>query len=238
MANSYFQFKQFLIRQDRCAMKLSTDAILLGALAQHPGPKQILDIGAGTGVIGLMLAQRFPDAEVHGVEIEQAAFTQASENIQQSPWKERMKLFHLPFQAYAKNSNQKYDLIASNPPYFANHLKSKDPGRNWALHDDQLSLTDLVKGVNRVLGKEGSFWLILPGTEMKRFAELALHSDLHRSVRYQIYDRPERPPHREICCFRKSVQPNSHSLGICLKDAAGQYSQAYRKLLHDFLLDR
>lgn len=237
MANSYFQFKQFLIHQDRCAMKLSTDAVLLGALARQLSPEKILDVGMGTGVIGLMLAQRYPTSLVHGVEIEVEAFSQASENIQGSPWGQRVEIFNTSFQDYSNTTTQKYDLIVSNPPYFSNHLKSAIQSRNIALHDGQLSQKELLVGVKQLLSEEGLFWLILPVREMKLFVALAQYSKLCVLDRYLIRDRPESKPHREICSFGKGVEKGERLGKITLKENSGQYSQVYKELVKDFLLN-
>ncbi len=226
-----------MIHQDRCAMKLSTDAVLLGALAHQPSPEKILDVGMGTGVIGLMLAQRYPTSVVHGVEIEREAFYQASENIQGSPWRERMVIFNASLQDYSRNTLQKYDLIVSNPPYFSNHLKSENSGRNFAMHDEKLSQKDLLEGIKQLLSKDGLFWLILPVREMKRFRELTRHSSLCLSRRYLIRDSPQSDPHREICSFGKGLETGVILGEITLKDNSGQYSQIYGELVKDFLLN-
>ncbi|NHE59205.1 tRNA1(Val) (adenine(37)-N6)-methyltransferase [Cyclobacterium plantarum] len=235
MANSYFQFKQFRIEQDRCAMKMGTDAVILGALAHLGNAKIILDIGTGTGVIALMLAQRFPDARVHGVEIEAQAFSQAAQNFRKSPWNDRMEIFHAAFQDYSKSHSKKYDLIVSNPPYFSNQLKSSNARKNWARHDDQLSLKDLL-GVWQLLSEEGLFWLILPLREMRLFRDLAGQSGFSLQHEYLIRDRSGVNPHREICSFGKRDQYPKTSGEIILKQASGQADSSYRELLKNFLL--
>lgn len=236
MGNSYFQFKQFRIEQDRCAMKMGTDAVLLGALAHQGNAKMILDIGTGTGVIALMLAQRFPDARVHGVEIEEQAFSQAAQNFQKSPWHDRMEIFHAAFQDYSKSPAKKYDLIVSNPPYFSNQLKSSNTRKSWARHDDHLSLNDLLHGVEQLLSENGLFWLILPLREMKRFKDLVGLGDLALQHEYLIRDQPGVKPHREICSFGKGRGYNMVSGEITLKEASGQAGSTYRDLVKNFLL--
>ena len=139
-----FRFKQFSVNHDRCAMKVGTDAVLLGSISGSGNPKSILEIGVGTGVVSLMLAQRFPEARITGVEIDREAWEQASENARQSPWKDRIDFVHMSFQDFCLKQGQKYDLIVSNPPFFPNHLKSPDPKRNLALHNDTLSFGELV----------------------------------------------------------------------------------------------
>src|SRR5690606_4673105 len=138
MPNTYFKFKQFIIHQGDCGMKVSTDEMVLGAMASHSKAGRILDIGTGTGLIALMLAQRFPTAAVEGIEIDKDAYLQASDNLALSPWKDRVSVVHQSFQEFAKVERKRFDLIVSNPPYFPAHLKSGDLKRNLALHNDAL----------------------------------------------------------------------------------------------------
>ncbi|MFT5773225.1 MAG: tRNA1Val (adenine37-N6)-methyltransferase, partial [Algoriphagus sp.] len=123
MGNSWFQFQQFRINQDRCAMKISTDAVLLGALAEADEPKHILDIGTGTGVIALMLAQRFSEAKIVAVELDEQAAMQAGENFEHSRFSEQLSISHAAIQDFSVSN--KFDLIVSNPPYFTAHLKGQ-----------------------------------------------------------------------------------------------------------------
>lgn len=237
MGNSHFQFKQFSIQQDRCAMKMSTDAVLLGALAHQDNAALILDVGAGTGVIGLMLAQRFPGARVHGVEIDEQAHIQAAQNFQASPWKDRLEGYHAAFQDYVQShAKTKYDLIVSNPPYFSNQLKSPNVRRNLARHDDQLSLKDLLQGVKQLLSEEGLFWLILPLKEMNLFKNMAVGADFSLRHEYQVFDQPGVYPHREICSFGRGEFFERVSAEILLKDASGEAGRTYSDLVKDFLL--
>src|SRR5690554_2397329 len=171
MPNSYFQFKQFIIHQDNCGMKITTDAVVLGALASHELAGRVLDIGTGTGVIALMLAQRFPESLIQGIEIDQHAFVQAKENVALSPWKDRIKLFPQSFQEFLAVKPEPFDLIVSNPPYFPDHIKSKDHQRNLALHNDALPFQDLVNGVASLLASNGLFWIILPESQMQDLAK-------------------------------------------------------------------
>jgi tRNA1Val (adenine37-N6)-methyltransferase len=143
MGNSWFQFQQFRIHQDRCAMKISTDAVLLGTLTEAEHPVKILDIGTGTGVIALMLAQRFPSSWVDAVEIDQDAAEQAAENFRESQYAGRLGIFQGRIQDFPEE--EKFDLIVSNPPFFPDHLKSTDSKRNKALHTDELSFSELVE---------------------------------------------------------------------------------------------
>ena len=235
MANSWFQFQQFRVQQDRCAMKISTDAVLLGSLAQCPSPKQILDIGTGTGVIALMLAQRFPEAQVTALEIDPEAAAQATENFKESPFAERMHLTPTALQDFSADAS--FDLIVSNPPYFPDHLKSSDPKRNLALHTDSLSFEALVNHASHLLALSGQFWVILPPRQMEDFCKLAEQVLLFPNSKIQIRDNDSKPAHREIVSFSKTKEFPSISTRVCsLKNKDGTYTKDYQQLIAGFLL--
>lgn len=219
MANTYFQFKQFTIHQDHCAMKVSTDAVVLGALAKHASPNSILDIGSGTGVITLMLAQRFPEATVQGIELDEAAASQSRRNVQKSPWPGRVEIKCMRFQAFEKESTENYPLIVSNPPYFPKHHKSADLQRNLALHNDELSFGDLIKGVVKRLDKNGGFfWVILPPQQMKELDKIARFFGLHAQEWYELKDRPSTKTLRHIKSFSFNAKPSPEMNTICIKN--------------------
>ena len=235
MANSWFQFQQFRVQQDRCAMKISTDAVLLGSLAQHPSPKQILDIGTGTGVIALMLAQRFPEAQVTALEIDPEAAAQATENFKESPFAERMHLTPTALQDFSADVS--FDLIVSNPPYFPDHLKSSDPKRNLALHTDGLPFETLLSQACQLLAPYGQFWVILPPRQMGDFCKLAEEVLLFPNFKIQVQDAASKPVHREIVSFSKTKNlPPIQTRGYSLKNEDGTYTEDYRQLISGFLL--
>ena len=235
MANSWFQFQQFRVQQDRCAMKISTDAVLLGSLAQSPSPKQILDIGTGTGVIALMLAQRFPEAQVTALEIDPEAAAQATENFKESPFAYRMHLTPTALQDFSADVS--FDLIVSNPPYFPDHLKSSDPKRNLALHTDGLPFETLLSQACQLLAPSGQFWVILPPRQMEDFCKLAEQVLLFPNSKIQIRDNDSKPVHREIVSFSKTKEFPSISTRVCsLKNKDGTYTKDYQQLIAGFLL--
>jgi tRNA1Val (adenine37-N6)-methyltransferase len=234
MANSWFQFKHFRINQDRCAMKISTDAVLLGALAESKFPKNILDIGTGTGVIALMMAQRFPEASVSAVELDDKAAAQAEENFLASKFANRLCLFHSRIQDY--NTSNQFDLIVSNPPYFANHLKANVKERNQALHTDTLSFEDLLAQVLRLLKNSGRFWLILPPYQSAIFQKLALEKSLYPKRIFSLQDNPEKPVHREIVEF-SFEETEIKCFEIVIKNGDGSPNASYSNLVADFLLN-
>src|SRR5512142_63895 len=148
MHNHFFRFKQFIIHQEHCSMKVSTDGVLLGAWVQADSASSILDIGTGTGLIAIMLAQR-SGASISGVEIEPNACRQAIDNAAMCPWKDQITMVPSSFQEYAKHSSQSFDLIVTNPPFFTNSLKTPHEGRNLARHNDVLPPEELISGVDK-----------------------------------------------------------------------------------------
>ena len=233
MGNSWFQFQQFRIHQDRCAMKISTDAVLLGTLTEAEHPIKILDIGTGTGVIALMLAQRFPGATLTAIELDQDAAEQAKENFQSSPFSDRLSLFFGKFQDFSGEGQ--FDLIVSNPPFFPDHLKSTDPKRNKALHTDELPFSELIEKTTRILSSGGSFWVILPTRQMQEFEVLAAKSGLFPFQKVRIKDSEPKSVYREVGGFSFSEKVKEET-ELVLKEANGSYSKAYSTLLSGFLL--
>ena len=214
-------------------MKISTDAVLLGSLAKAENPGKILDVGAGTGVISLMLAQRFPQASVTAVEVDCDAATQASENFQESPFAARLTLVQGRIQDFG--AQEKFSLIVSNPPFFPDHLKSTDSKRNRALHTDELSFRELIAKVAALLSPNGTFWVILPPRQMQDLEALAEAAGLFPSRKIKVRDNEKKPVYRELAAF--SFQPDGKSeQEIVLKNENGSYSAAYSQLLSGFLL--
>lgn len=236
MPNTYFRFKQFIIHQDKCGMKISTDAVILAALASHDRAKRILDIGTGTGVIALMLAQRFAESSVEGIEIDEAAFVQAQDNVALSPWEERISLVHRSFQEYSAAKKEPFDLIVSNPPYFPDHIKSKDQQRNLALHNDALSFQDLVNGTVSLLAPDGLFWVILPERQMQDLEQLAINKGLFPRERVIVRNHPDAPVLRVVEAFSFSASICSET-PLYIRDQDRSYSGEYKELLRAFLLD-
>jgi len=235
MADTPFRFKQFTVHHDRTAMKVGTDGVLLGALAGSGSPHYILEIGVGSGVVSLMMAQRFPEAKIQGVEIDHAAWQQATENAQKSPWNGRINFFNKSFQEYCHQDLTKFDLIVSNPPYFSNHLKSPDPKRNLALHANALPFSDLAKGVLTLLDPEGEFWVILPPEQMGVLEKILLSTGLNLIWSISVKDKPSKNILRKICGF-SFFNRTVNEKYIFIKDENGDYSNDYSELLKEFLI--
>ena len=156
MSNPYFQFKQFTVWHDKCAMKVGTDGVLLGAWTSVQGARRVLDVGTGTGLVALMLAQRSPaDVKIVALEVDTAAVEQAKENVARSFWKEQIEVVQADFNQY--HSSGKFDVIVSNPPYFVGSLKCPDVQRNAARHATSLTYEELLKGVAGLLAEDGTF---------------------------------------------------------------------------------
>lgn len=234
MANSFFQFKQFIIRHDKCAMKVGTDGVLLGAWANIHSCAKILDVGTGSGLIALMLAQRC-NAEIDAIDIDADACLQATENAGTSPFGNRIFVHHLPFKEYADACTKKYDLIVSNPPYFVDSLKCPDQKRNQARHTDTLVLTDLIKGSQHLLTANGRLALILPFDQQEILLDIAFSYQLYPNRRTDVIPQPEAAPKRlliELSAQKTDFTPDS----LIIEEARHQYTQAYKTLTRDFYL--
>jgi tRNA1Val (adenine37-N6)-methyltransferase len=216
-------------------MKISTDAVLLGTLVQSDAPKQILDIGTGTGVIALMLAQRFPQASLTAIELDPETANQAAENCLESPFSKRLTVLQGRFQDFSEE--ERFDLLVSNPPFFPDHLPASDPKRQQALHTDSLSFEELLHKASQLIAPSGSFWVILPPRQMKDFLQCATAHGLFPHTRVGIRDSAHKPVHREVVSFTFS-EPLTTALPeeLLLKNEDGSYSEGYRNLISGFLL--
>lgn len=234
---SVFRFRQFEVRQSQSAMKVGTDSVLLGCLAQQPGASAILDIGTGTGLLSLMMAQRFPQASVDAVEVDALAYEEAALNAGQSPWAHRIHVHHQTFQDFVAQTNTLYDLIISNPPYYkaAGNVKIEDRQRSNARHDGELSFEDLLKGCAALLSDKGSCWLILPKQESELLLALINGYGLHLHRGISISPKHSKEANRIILCLGKTQQqPTEQSLTIYNEE--GSHTKDYFELTREFLL--
>jgi len=231
-----FQFKQFAVDQTGCAMKINTDGVLLGALVNTENPRNILDIGTGTGVIALMLAQRFGSAQIDAVEVDEPASLTAKRNFLNSSFADRLTLHQQSFQTFfAKNPEKKYDLIVSNPPFFLNSLESPKANKTIAKHTDKVFFEELVRGISHNLTGNGLCWLILPLPTMELVMELASNNDLfiHKTISVHSFDHSE--AHREILCFGlKKCEIENNKLVIY--ESVGNYSAVYKQILKPYFI--
>ncbi len=228
-----FRFKQFTIHQQRSAMKVGTDGVLIGAWASvRPTDRRALDIGTGTGLIALMLAQRNPEVQVVAVEIDADSAAQARENVTASPWRDRVVVEECAVQEFS--TEQKFDLIVSNPPYFVDSLKCPDDSRNRARHTDSLSFADLMCAAKRLLSPEGRVAVIVP-------AETALSviaaGNLHLVRRCDVRTKPNAAPKRVMLEFSPRFEGTIQREKLTIGDGTnGGYSPEYVALTREFYL--
>ena len=233
MPNPYFAFKQFTVRHDRCAMKVGTDGVLLGAWTDLSHSRRILDIGTGTGLIALMLAQRCMDARITAIDLDSAAVEQAQENIQASPWKDRIEALQQDICTYHPNGT--FDTIVSNPPYFIDSLKCPDGQRSTARHTDTLDADRLIGKVSELLTSDGRFSIILPAEQTEDLIRVADEKGLHPSRQTWVITRPGLSPKRILMEFRKipvTLQPDE----LVIELERHVYSEEYIALTQEFYL--
>ncbi|MGZ3945965.1 MAG: tRNA1(Val) (adenine(37)-N6)-methyltransferase [Mucilaginibacter sp.] len=229
-----FKFKQFDVDQTGCALKINTDGVLLGALTKADEPQSILDIGTGTGVIALMLAQRFSNPKIDAVEIDEPAANTARKNFDNSPFAERLHVYYTGFEEFFHQyPDKKYDLIVSNPPFYINSLKSPQKGKQLAKHADERFFSDLVKILPSHLTANGECSLILPPDTSLLVKVLALKHGLYIKNIINIYSYPDSEAHREILTIT-AVKSDAKSAKFVIYNAPNVYSAKYRELLRDF----
>lgn len=231
---THFHFKQFSMRHDQCTMKVGTDAVLLGSWVKVLPGGSILDIGTGSGVIALMLAQRTPRAvRIDAVEIEERDAGQAGTNFIQSPWPDRLSIHHVPIQSFFPA--ERYDIIVTNPPYFINSHRPPDGRRFTTRHTVSLDHPTLIAVVLRLLKESGSFNVILPDTEGRLFIQLAACSGLFCSRKYAFRTRSNKPVERWLLEFQRK-ETTSDTGEVLLYDQGLQWSQDYISLTGEFYL--
>lgn len=238
--NHHFSFKQFTVWQERSAMKVCTDACIFGAWVDLSGSASVLDIGTGTGLLSLMAAQRYPELQVEGVELDRDAFEQTVHNFNQSPFRDRLKVFDNAIQDFSPRKH--YDCIISNPPFFQNDLRSPDAGTNSAHHAGSLNFRDLSKAVSRLLRPGGIFHVLLP------VAESHVYERYHDETAWQLTNelilshRPGMAPFRRMLSLRLAGGAASPGEGtkrteLYIYDETGQaYDPAFREYLKPFYL--
>jgi len=235
MSNSWFQFKQFIIRQDKTAMKVGTDSVLLGAWADVSGCTRILDIGTGTGLIALMLAQRC-NAMIDAVEIDTDAARQAEENVKESPWPGRIALYHSSFRDFSIASVEKYDLVICNPPFFGSSLKAKTHARTIARHHDELNYDGLVSGSQKLLSPHGHLCVILPAGSEVEITAIAKRYNLFPSKILRVRPNPGKPFKRVLMDFSYSGQETMESDMNIETGSRHKYSREYLEMTKDYYL--
>jgi len=235
MGASSFSFKQFTIFHDKCAMKVGTDGVLLGAWADISNAKSVLDIGTGSGLIALMLAQRC-DATITAIDIEPSAIVQANINTASSPWPKRIANLEVSLQHFTQNSNQQFDLIVSNPPFFKNALTNPDDKRTLARHAEKHFHNELILSAKKLLYPDGKLCLILPIDEGTQCIQLATEQALFCTKEVVVYPKPASKAKRLLLEFSPTYsQPNISELTI-ESENRHEYTPEFTNLVKNFYL--
>jgi len=228
-----FAFKKFVIHQDHCAMKVGTDGVLLGSWAN--GGKRILDIGTGTGLIALMMAQRYTDATIDAVEIDHDAALQAYENVSNTEFANRIKIVETAIQHYS--TQDKYNAIVSNPPFFIDSLLTPNAQRSTARHACALRYCELFATVKALLDTDGEFSAIIPTECLQAFITEAYKAGLAMSRQCIVRTTPRKQPKRHLVAFHHAdYKCERETEEVCLQDIDGSRSEWYAQLTADFYI--
>lgn len=238
MDKDIFRYKEFCIRQSNAAMKVGTDSDLLGTLAA--GGKRILDIGTGTGVLSLMLAQRFPDAVITAIDIDENAIKDAEVNFRESKFADRITLRNVSFQDYIKEvrmngSSPLFDCVVCNPPYFDKSTESADRSRTRARHTSSLPFSELIEGAYELLEPGGVFSVCIPPEVLTDFTSECLFAGFWPKDTYKIKSIPEKEAKRFVLVNSKGrVEPHTHE--FCMRNADKSRSEWYKELMREFFV--
>jgi len=248
-----FQFKHFSLEQDRCAMKIGTDGVLLGAWTPlKNNPFSILDIGTGTGIIALMLAQRSSAEQIDALEIDEEAYEQATDNFENSPWNDRLFCFHASLDEFVEEAEddpsdselaQQYDLIVSNPPFYNEDYKSSNDQRDLARFQDAMPFEDLIEAAALLLSENGIFSVIIPFKEEENFLALANEYELYPLKITRVKGTPTTEIKRSLLAFSRKSLPDGEQENLdspvnelIIETARHIYTPEYIKLTKDFYL--
>lgn len=232
-----FQFKQFSVEQDRCAMKIGTDGVLLGAWSPIPeNIFSVLDVGAGTGIIALMLAQRTNAEQIDALEIDEEAYEQAVENFENSPWGDRLFCFHAGLDEFIEEPEDEYDLIISNPPFYTEDYKTDNEQRDLARFSDAMPFEDLVEAADLLLSENGIFSVIIPFKEEAKFIALAKDFDLFPIKITHVKGTPTTEIKRSLLAFSRHFSENFPVDELVIETSRHIYTEEYIALTKDFYL--
>jgi tRNA1Val (adenine37-N6)-methyltransferase len=232
-----FQFKQFSVAQDRCAMKIGTDGVLLGAWAPiSNNPFSVLDIGAGTGIIALMLAQRTNAEQIDALEIDEDAYEQAVDNFENSPWGDRLFCFHAGLDEFIEEPEDEYDLIVSNPPFYTEDYKTDNEQRDLARFQDAMPFEELVEAADLLLSEHGIFAVILPYKEEENFIALAKEAELYPIKITRVKGTPKSEIKRSLLAFSRNENSEVEIDELTIEIDRHVYTPEYIELTKDFYL--
>lgn len=231
-----FQFKQFTVQQDKCAMKVGTDGVLLGAWTPvDHNPFSILDIGAGTGLIALMLAQRCHAEQIDGLEIDADAHEQAVDNFENSPWGDRLFCYHASLDEFMEEPEDEYDLIVSNPPFYTDGYFSGDEQRDMARHNNSLPFEDLIQASEILLSEIGVLAVVIPFKEEEKFMALAKEEQLYPFKITRVKGTPETEIKRSLIALSR-LEKEITTDELIIETARHKYTDEYISLTKDFYL--
>ena len=234
--NKYFQFKQFRIEQHFAAMKVNTDGVLLGAWTNIDGLDTVLDVGTGTGLIALMIAQRNQNSFITGIDIDQHAAVEAAENAGKSPWPDRISIQHISFQDFTETKSGKFSLIISNPPFFSNSVKNSNTRLSAARHNHLLPFADIISGTLRMVDEKGRLSIILPVDEADLFIEMAAKNGLFLRRIASVKPFPDKEPNRSLMEFSFLISETERTVFSVYNETKVNYSQEFIRLARDFYL--
>ena len=234
---SKFQFKKFAVEQDRCAMKIGTDGVLLGAWVPiDNNPFSILDIGTGTGIIALMLAQRSGATQIDALEIDEDAYEQATDNFENSPWNDRLFCFHAALDEFVEEPEDEYDLIISNPPFFTEDYKSENEQRDLARFSDAMPFEELIEAADLLLSENGIFAVIIPFKEEERFIDLCAEVELFPVKATRVKGSPKTPIVRSLLAFKRYELSVLEADELIIEINRHEYTDEYIELTKNFYL--
>jgi tRNA1Val (adenine37-N6)-methyltransferase len=232
-----FQFKQFSIEQDRCAMKIGTDGVLLGAWTPvENNPFSILDIGTGTGIIALMLAQRCGAQQIDALEIDEDAYEQATDNFENSPWNDRLFCFHAGLDEFVEEPEDEYDLIVSNPPFYSEDYKSNVDQRDLARFQDAMPFEELIEAAALLLSENGMFAVVIPFKEEENFLALTKEYELHPLKITRVKGTPVSEIKRSLLAFSRNKITDFVVGELIIETTRHIYTPEYIALTKDFYL--
>ncbi|MDP4204749.1 MAG: methyltransferase [Bacteroidota bacterium] len=232
-----FRFKKFEVRHEQSSMKVGTDGVLLGAWTKVSPDVNILDVGTGSGVVALMLAQRTLTANIDAIDIDKLSVAEAESNFKSSGWSARLKSIHLSLQEYVDSTSTMYDLIVSNPPFFQNSLRDPDSQRSHARHTDELPFVDLLKGCKKLLLPGGKLSLILPVEGAEQFCQIAVKNGFYLTRLTEVFSNPLKKCHRWLMEFSNIEFPLIKDKLTLENEERGNYTEEYRHLTSEFYLN-
>ncbi len=239
--NRVVTFRHFTVRDDRCAMKVGNDGLLLGAWAGRDNPKRILDIGTGSGLVALMMAQRFPEATVTAVELEPSAAAQARENVCDSPFRDRIELVESDFMAWSRNQRESWDCVVCNPPFFRDKPKSPQPARNLARHDDSLPIEGLFAALHAIAHPTTRFSVVWPTERLDDLNAAAQSAGWFASRRLKVHGTPQHACERQLIEWQKTPPKTCSDSVLYVEESAfvpgsvPERTKEFKELLAPFM---